>query len=96
MLSSSLTIGDIISVKAWYGTIDVKVVIQFGALYLVSEYGDVKFPVSLLSHTSEELTALSRWRYKGKAQHFEGFTDYEEVGKEPKQDLQRKFLTDGK
>jgi hypothetical protein len=96
MLSSSLSVGDKISVKVWFGTIDLFVEKKSGKLTLATLNGDVRIPLSSLSFSSKELTRYSKWKYLGKKESIQNeYIDYEELT-EDKENLFNNFLNSGK
>jgi len=83
MLSSSLSKGDKISVKAWFGWTEMHIKLQDNKMMALSPNGDVKFPVSSLSFTSREQTPYSKWKYLGRLEEIEAqYIEYEEETKE--------------
>jgi hypothetical protein len=83
MLSNSLSAGDKISVKAWFGWTEMHIKNQDNKIFVMSLNGDVKFPVSALSFTSREITPYSKWKYLGRLEEIEAqYIEYEEEVKE--------------
>ena len=62
MLSNSLSAGDKISIKAWFGWTELYVKLDDGKLMASSKNKDITIPVSTLSFTSKELTPYSKWK----------------------------------
>ncbi len=92
MLSNSLSEGDKISVKAWFGWTEMHIKLQGNKMMALSTNGDVKFPVSTLSFTSKEITPYSKWKYLGKLEEIEvQYIEYEEEEEEG-DDLLEQFL----
>lgn len=83
MLSNSLSVGDKISVKAWFGWTEMHIKNENNKMFVISPNGDVKFPLSSLSFTSREITPRSKWKYLGKLKEIEAqYIEYEEETKE--------------
>ena len=80
MLNTSLSVGDKISVKVWFGTIEFFVEKKSGKLTLATLNGDVRIPMSSLSFSSKDLTRYSKWKYLGKKESIQNeYIDYEEL-----------------
>jgi len=92
MLSNSLSAGDKISIKAWFGWTDLYVKLNDGKLMAVSKNKDITISVSMLSFTSKEFAPYSKWKYLGRSQEIEAeYIEFEEQDKE-EDDLLEQFL----
>ena len=93
MLSASLSEGDRISLRVWFGLIEMSVESRHGKLILSTQSGDVILPLSSLSHTSRDHSRYSKWRYLGKKKCIEEqYIDFEDQQEEDQLNLFDEFL----
>lgn len=93
MLSSSLSVGDVIEIKSrLFGKVKLEIKKVGGMLCAVSTNGDVKMAVSALTMTSRAHSIHSIWSYVGKSEAITSqYVEYEEVG-HVKDNIQENFL----
>jgi hypothetical protein len=72
MFRNSLTVGDIIKIKAWFGWIETELVKIEREVYAVSKNRDIQVPVRFLSHADKSYSMGSKWEYIGKSKEVEG------------------------
>tara|TARA_Y100000590_G_scaffold462785_1_gene627813 strand:+ start:114 stop:359 length:246 start_codon:yes stop_codon:yes gene_type:complete len=79
MFNTSLTPGDIISVRLWFGSISLVIKEKNGQLIACSKNEDVKLPTSRLCFSSKHRSRTSKWKYIGKSPEIEAqYIEFEE------------------
>ena len=71
MFRNSLTVGDRIKIKAWFGWIETELVKIKREMYAVSKNRDIQVPVRFLSHADKGYSLGSKWEYLGKSKEVE-------------------------
>ena len=83
---NSLSVGDKISIKAWFGWTETEIIREDKELFAVSKNRDIIVPVRYLSHASKDYSRGSKWKYLGRSmQIINQYIEFEELTENEKQ-----------